>query len=286
LRGNLSKGVGFLTAILIASHAMVLAQNPPPAPRRPAGRIIGVYDERTGEAIANAEVRDMVSGNSARTTETGTLSLFFVDTSGTLIRISKVGYTPLNLFVANSPDLPPLTLTLDPIAQTLPTVVTRRPATVWKSPTLRGFEERRATGMGYFVPDSVLRRENDRTLANVIRAHVPSIDVWEVMDPKQLKRSWVVMSRRTAPACPVDVYLDGLPQGLNFSPGAILSTGSRGGGASRGANPGRSGNVVDVNQFQVSELAGVEYHNIGDVPAEYNRTGGGCGVLLLWTRER
>jgi hypothetical protein len=36
-----------------------------------------------------------------------------------------------------------------------------------------------------------------------------------------------------------------------------------------------------------NQFAAVEYYPGGaSVPAEYNSTGGGCGVLLLWTRER
>lgn len=152
-----------------------------------------------------------------------------------------------------------------------------------KDPALRAFEERRAAGLGYFVPDSVLRLESTRTLANVIRSHVPSVDVSEVLDPRHPQRAWVVTSRRTSPPCPVDVYLDGLPQSLNAS---IAQARAVGGTTSRGGGQGRTGDIVNVNQFQATDLAGVEYHNIGDVPAEFNRTAGGCGVLLLWTRER
>ena len=35
------------------------------------------------------------------------------------------------------------------------------------------------------------------------------------------------------------------------------------------------------------DLAGVEFYPDGGVaPPEYNKTGSGCGILLLWTRER
>ena len=45
---------------------------------------------------------DLRTGMSALTTNTGTLSLFFVDTAGTLIRIAKLGYEPQSFFVANA----------------------------------------------------------------------------------------------------------------------------------------------------------------------------------------
>jgi len=46
------------------------------------GRIVGVYDENTGNPIAGVEVRNLLNGVSALTTPTGTVLLTFVDTSG------------------------------------------------------------------------------------------------------------------------------------------------------------------------------------------------------------
>jgi hypothetical protein len=44
---------------------------------------------------------------------------------------------------------------------------------------------------------------------------------------------------------------------------------------------------IDLNQFQVSSLAGVEYYpDNATMPVQFSRTSGGCGALFLWTRER
>ena len=55
---------------------------------------------------------------------------------------------------------------------------------------------------------------------------------------------------------------------------------------------GRSGRAatqeqryVDLTQFTVTDLAGVEFHDVGDLPAEFEQTGKGCAALYLWTRE-
>lgn len=55
---------------------------------------------------------------------------------------------------------------------------------------------------------------------------------------------------------------------------------------------GRSGRAatqeqryVDLTQFTVTDLAGVEFHDVGDLPAEFEHTGKGCAALCLWTRE-
>jgi hypothetical protein len=44
---------------------------------------------------------------------------------------------------------------------------------------------------------------------------------------------------------------------------------------------------IDVNQFQVRNLAGVEYYpDNTTMPAEFARPTRACGALFLWTRER
>jgi hypothetical protein len=61
--------------------------------------------------------------------------------------------------------------------------------------------------------------------------------------------------------CYPDVFIDGVP-GVKLGPG------------------------VDLHEYSASEFTGVEFHNSATTPPAYNGTGQGCGVLLLWTRER
>ena len=45
--------------------------------------------------------------------------------------------------------------------------------------------------------------------------------------------------------------------------------------------------IPDMGGFQINDYAAVEYYAGGaTVPLQYNQTGGGCGVLVLWTREK
>jgi hypothetical protein len=259
----------------------LIAQQPataPPAAPKFVGRVVGVYDDLTGKPLDSVEVRDMVSGQSALTTSTGTLSLFFVDTAGSLMRIRKVGYLPITMFVANSPDEPALTVMLVPLGQQLPTVVTTDTAPHYRSPKLQGFEERRKAGGGFFVPEAQLRKEESRPLRDVIRAHIPALEIAHVkIDSKWIDIAVSHQQQKAGKGCPVDIYLDGLPVSLSSTSGgtAILATKDTKTDASN-----------DLNDFQTLDLAGVEFHNVGDVPVEYNRTSSGCGVLLLWSRER
>jgi hypothetical protein len=100
------------------SHLAEVPEKPKPA----AGaalpsyryRILGVFDEETGEAIEGAEVRDVLSGTWTKTTVTGTVSLVFLPEGGSPVRISKPGYEELTVPVEISAETPaPITLTMN-----------------------------------------------------------------------------------------------------------------------------------------------------------------------------
>ena len=79
-------------------------------------RVLGVFDEATGDPIAGAEVADSTSGTFALTTSTGTVSLVFLPTGVSTVRIRKTGYAELRLPITISPrDTMPVTLLLTPI---------------------------------------------------------------------------------------------------------------------------------------------------------------------------
>jgi len=77
-----------------------------------------------------------------------------------------------------------------------------------------------------------------------------------------LLRSDVAAGAR--PACFVDVYIDGAMVFDSKYP---------------------QNGLFDVNSIPPEHIAGIEvYTGAAQIPAKYNRTGGGCGVLLIWTR--
>lgn len=273
------RNVFALSIVAIATASLASAQSTPE--QKFIGRLVGVFDENTGNPIDSVEVRDMITGSFAYTTRTGTMSLFFVDTGGSLIRIRKFGYTPITMFIGNAPGLAPVTLTLEPIAQRLPAVVTRDTARQYIGPMLSGFEQRRKTGMGYFVSEAELRKEDTRPLANVLRSRVPTLAIQDIVLPSGQRVTIAASRRANGGACPVDVFLDGVPLGSSKQGGSPAMMGSR-----RTGGTALDQGLVDITQFLVSDLAGVEFHNVSDMPAEFVHTGSGCGGLYLWTRER
>jgi hypothetical protein len=74
-------------------------------------RVLGVYDQDTGDVIEGARVIDVNTGTYANTSATGTVSLVFLPQGSTLVRVTKAGYEDLNLPIDIGPTTAtPLTL--------------------------------------------------------------------------------------------------------------------------------------------------------------------------------
>jgi hypothetical protein len=53
------------------------------------------------------------------------------------------------------------------------------------------------------------------------------------------------------------------------------------------ANNKSTADIPDLALFRAADYAGIEYYAGGaSMPTKFNFTSSGCGVLLLWSRER
>jgi hypothetical protein len=78
-----------------------------------ATRILGVFDGDTGDPIADAEVVDVATGTRARTTETGTVALWFLPPGQSQLKIQRAGYAAKTLDVVIATDAAvPITVVL------------------------------------------------------------------------------------------------------------------------------------------------------------------------------
>lgn len=76
-------------------------------------RLVGVFDDSTGDPVADVTVIDVATGTRSVTTTTGTLSLWFLPEGVSTLRIEKAGYATQTLDVSISPrDTLPITLVL------------------------------------------------------------------------------------------------------------------------------------------------------------------------------
>jgi hypothetical protein len=273
--GTCVRTAAIATALLaVVARPSVLSAQIPSKPRAPDStssglqyvRVVGVFDAESGEAIPGAEVIDEMARRTVVSSARGIAPLTFADTGASLIEVRKVGYTPDVVLIRHSPgDTIPVTVVLRRASdsQILPKVVVTDSAPAFISPALRGFEERRRTGLGHFLTESELRASEHRKLADLLQARVPGILIQRGRGSNVLAspRAFSLTGAAKAPVCYPDAYLDGVRMN-------------------------RVGGGVNLDDFQVSDLAGVEFHNIATVPVQFNATGSGCGVLLLWTRER
>ena len=80
-------------------------------------RLLGVYDDKTGEPLEGVEVIDVASGTKAMTTTTGTVSLAYLPDGGGTVRLRKAGYREITIDVVIAPSaMAPITATLVPNA--------------------------------------------------------------------------------------------------------------------------------------------------------------------------
>ena len=97
-------------------------------------RLLGVYDEGSGDPVAGVRVSDFVSGKSATTGNGGAVRLTFLPDGGGIVRIQKIGYETQMFPVAITPtDTVPITVVMRRVTE-LPAVVTTDSATKYRSP--------------------------------------------------------------------------------------------------------------------------------------------------------
>jgi hypothetical protein len=273
-----------LLLVLAATPAVVRGQVPPvrdplvSVPRPPL-RILGTFDETSGQPLAGVEVIETATGTSLLTSSTGSANLALIVPNGGEIRLRKIGFEEQTMTVSMSAkDTVPITILMKHVAE-LPAVVTKGASPKFLSPALRSFEERRKNhASGYFIPDSILRKEDNRSLGNVLVAHAPGATVKQVSSA-----NFLLKSPRCSSGGQPDVYIDGVPLAhLEDQRCQVPRPRSR-----NAPPPDAREYPIDLNQFQVTDLAGIEFYpDNATMPVQFSRTAAGCGALFLWTRER
>jgi TonB-dependent Receptor Plug Domain len=150
---------------------------------------------------------------------------------------------------------------------------------------MAAYEERKAAGFGHFIDRERLAKDENRKLGDILSSNVPGLTVFRGNSSK----SWAASGRNKgsakcamcrvtrgemldpfdiaagAPlACYLDVYLDGAQ---------VYNSSARG-------SP-----LFNLASLEPREIEAVEvYTGAGQIPAQYNKTSGGCGVMLIWTR--
>ncbi len=228
--------------------------------------------------VAGAEVTIAGVERRALTDTTGAFVLDDLDEGWQIVQVRKIGFAIRRDTVnVRGSGITQRSFTL--VSQTnLDTVKTVSSQVKYVSPALRGFEERRANATsGYFVPAAELRKEDGKSLSGVIAQRVSGLvpivtrgaGTMLASTRKQCSGPVFQQKASTCQSCFVTLYLDGQ---LVYE-----------------ADPERKDALPppDFDRMAVGDYAAVEYYpGSGTAPVQFGRTSSGCGVLLLWTRER
>lgn len=247
-------------------------------------RITGTVTRDTADnRLPGVEVSITAIGRSAKANYLGEFRLDRLPAGTHVLTFRQIGFEVLSdtVTVAENGTVDRWFL-MRPSAVDLGPVVTTGVVSRTVSPALREFEERRKQGFGHFISDSVLRDGENRDFANLVIARIPGLSRFRVpQDDRGGHGQIYVGSARkcgNGPAisscsgpgsyCPVTLYVDGV---LVFN----------------SANQQGTAEIPDFSQFRAAEYGGVEYYPGGAaLPVRFNATASGCGVLLLWTREK
>lgn len=259
------KPTTLLAAAMLAAAVLDAGAQEPESSTLPRYRyrLLGVYNAQTGDPVAGAEVMDVLNKNKSLTSATGTVTLSFLPEGGTMVRIQKIGFTPeTNVIAISESDTVPVMIMLKPMATALPAVLTTETARKYTSPALNAFEERRLKGFGKFITEEKLRKNDSRSMTNLVR----EIGVMVTCEKRPPYGCYAASHRQASKnvlmggSCSFDMYYDGVPM----------------------ANEQRN-----LNEIRVNEIGAVEsYNGPSQIPPQFNKTGSVCGVILFWSREK
>ena len=279
-------------AALLCSGSLSLAA--PPVAAQPTGALQGSVRAAQAPYRPIVQAQVVVLDQSLRTVtdSSGQFMLVAVPAGEQVVVIRAPGFVPDTLRVTI------------PAGQTLRKEMALRSAVttlegvrveaeaVPLSSRLSGFEERRRFGVGRFLDRAAIAKWDERRLGELLRT-VPGLRVHNGGS-----RSWVSSGRAVSSGagaftpvrrrdvldraddaagaplvCYLDVYVDGV---------MVYNSSSFAGGA---GVPGGGTPLFNVNSIPPATIEAIEvYNSTAQIPAAYNRTNGGCGVMLIWTR--
>ncbi len=247
----------------IMSHDIYVAplrSNEAEASARLAGRVTG----RVGTPIVGARVTLVGWESAARTDSSGRFLFAQVPGGSTTLDVRAPGIEPVRMPVSlrtGAQARNEVTIVATPAAQTLApvTVVDRRSEVLIRS----GFEQRRQVGMGRFVDEAMLSKMPMISTTSVL-AQYPGM-----ITRQGARGTRLFMRDQTGRVCSPTVWVDG----AQYRAGAE----HEGEGA------------VDIDLLaDPTRIAGIEiYRRMNQAPLQFaGTTQSGCGVIVIWRKER
>ena len=227
--------------------------------RSPAsrGRLLGVYDETSGDPVAGADVIDLLTGDHTQTSATGTVSLWFVRAKGSVVQVRKVGYEPWQAAVDPS-DTTPLTVILKHAVAELPTVLSTAKQDISKDAGARdGFEHRCQAANVSCVRDEVIASHPSTTIGDLL-SKLPGL----------IPGTGLLMHSTTGGRCAPNYFVDGHEWNSKVMGGPPIETGTIPGKA-----PFSSSDVEKVEVYPADAIRPLRFTGNSN-----------CGTIAIWTK--
>ena len=213
------------------------------------GAIVGVVRDSGGSGISSADVR--VEGTNLRviTEPDGSFRLERVPSGLGTLQVRRLGFAPgTSTFRLEASGESRVDVSLVPLPAQLPAVRIRERPRVFDS-RLRGFNERRQKGNGYFITRERLEQVHSYRFIDIMR-EVPGVRVG-------MLRGGATVRMRGADCDPL-VFIDGFPAAAG---------------------------TLDLDIIDLADVEGIEiYRGAASIPAAFNRGTAACGVIVIWTK--
>ena len=241
-----SFGGALIVTVLAATLAT--AQDSAKVTPRSVGRILGVFDTESGLPLEGADVVDRIGGGVARTQRAGLVGMaaFRSQNDSAVVTVRKIGYADTTILVMVG------------AADTVPTQIFLRHVTALDSVIVNATEVEH-------LPLH-LRDFEDR-VRDAKETGAKTIGPGDMRKNDGRRLYDFLLSKGISPGqrCrQVGVYRNGVP----YRPVTIAY-----------GSPG-------IPDESVDEYDAVVFYTGAQMPAEFRRTGGGCAVLLLYTRGK
>jgi hypothetical protein len=243
-----------------------------------------VFDLRTKAPISGADVRLPATGRAVTADAVGRFELRAVPVGSQLLVVRAVGYLPESTTVdVREGETTQKEILLAPDPQRLPEV--RVPGTASRG-KLAGFEDRRRQGIGKFMDADMLAKQAGRTTGDILNA-LPGVSVW-----RGGTKAWIASTRAVTndkcAFCKTDILelLDSMDIALGARPHCYMDVYVDGAMVySYGRETIHPPPLFDINSIPPETIAGLEvYSSAAQIPAQYNRTSAGCGVIVVWLK--
>lgn len=252
-------------ACILPAAVCVTALLPSQLQSQDPGLITGTVMSQDRRPIQNARLKVVGTDLIAESREDGTFRVWGIPAGHYSLEVRMLGYSTgmIPFDIASGANLV-LPVTLVPVALTLDTVTVSSLAGL--PPAMRGFEERRAHGIGRFFTRKDIRQMQARNFTDILR-RAPGIRIASVSSPSG--RGDAVRSQRTGAAtgtraCPLLFFINGAP--FPMSPDMSINY------------------YVSPDDVEAVEV----YNGAVDIPPEFNSGmfNTRCGVIVIWTRHR